>query len=240
MASRSLILLLLRLRCDNMGQSWRAPRPLLILLSLSSNRLSFGNLGKPLSVVRPTLIKLSDSKLTYSSLRPSICVARALSRFSSSIWKEKVQFYCNLSTFLHFLPPHNNAALSYILTGGTRLTRLWRIWPSRYKLCYKRTKPPYCHTPSQTKFPFPNPFHSLFLFLKNLENYAKNFNKNRLAKCLFCKVGEKLFNCMRQLIDNTVHLSLPCFSAWEFYRSLYVCDWRPSPAHGGSSLGKID
>ena len=87
MASRSLILLLLRLRCDNMRQSWRAPRPLLILLSLSSNRLSFGNLGKPLSVVRPTLIKLSDSKLTYSSLRPSICVARALSRFNSSIWK---------------------------------------------------------------------------------------------------------------------------------------------------------
>ena len=184
MASRSLILLLLRLRCDNMGQSWRAPRPLLILLSLSSNRLSFGNLGKPLSVVRPTLIKLSDSKLTYSSLRPSICVARALSRFSSSIWKEKVQFYCNLSTFLHFLPPHNNAALSYILTGGTRLTRLWRIWPSRYKLCYKRTKPPYCHTPSQTKFPFPNPFHPLFLSLKNLGNYAKNFNKHRLAKSL--------------------------------------------------------
>ena len=154
--------------------------------------------------------------------------------------ERKVQFYCNLSTFLHFLPPHNNAALSYILTGGTRLTRLWRIWPSRYKLCYKRTKPPYCHTPSQTKFPFPNPFHPLFLSLKNLENYAKNFNKNRLAKCLYCKVGEKLFNCMRQLIDNTVHLSLPCFSAWEFYRSLYVCDWRPSPAHGGSSLGKID
>ena len=98
MASRSLILLLLRLRCDNMGQSWRAPRPLLILLSLSSNRLSFGNLGKPLSVVRPTLIKLSDSKLTYSSLRPSICVARALSRFSSSIWKEKsaILFICLL------------------------------------------------------------------------------------------------------------------------------------------------
>ena len=107
MASRSLILLLLRLRCDNMGQSWRAPRPLLILLSLSSNRLSFGNLGKPLSVVRPTLIKLSDSKLTYSSLRPSICVARALSRFSSSIWKGKVQFYCNLSVdFLHFFCRH--------------------------------------------------------------------------------------------------------------------------------------
>ena len=167
MASRSLILLLLRLRCDNMGQSWRAPRPLLILLSLSSNRLSFGNLGKPLSVVRPTLIKLSDSKLTYSSLRPSICVARALSRFSSSIWKEKVQFYCNLSTFLHFLPPHNNAALSYILTGGTRLTRLWRIWPSRYKLCYKRTKPPYCHTPSQTKFPFPTHFIH-FIYLKKI------------------------------------------------------------------------
>ena len=239
MASRSLILLLLRLRCDNMGQSWRAPRPLLILLSLSSNRLSFGNLGKPLSVVRPTLIKLSDSKLTYSSLRPSICVARALSRFSSSIWKEKVQFYCNLSTFLHFLPPHNNAALSYILTGGTRLTRLWRIWPSRYKLCYKRTKPPYCHTPSQTKFPFPTHFIH-FIYLKKIFGTMQRISISTDWQNHYCKVGEKLFNCMRQLIDNTVHLSLPCFSAWEFYRSLYVCDWRPSPAHGGSSLGKID
>ena len=87
MASRSFILLLLRLRCDKRGQSLRAPRPLLIRLSLSSSFLSFGNLGKPLSVVRPTFIRLRDSKFSYSSLRPSICVARALSRFNSLTWK---------------------------------------------------------------------------------------------------------------------------------------------------------
>ena len=90
MASRSFILLLLRLRCDKRGQSLRAPRPLLIRLSLSSSFLSFGNLGKPLSVVRPTLIRLSVSKFAYSSVRPSICVARALSRFNSLTWKFKI------------------------------------------------------------------------------------------------------------------------------------------------------
>ena len=176
MASRSLILLLLRLRCDNMRQSWRAPRPLLILLSLSSNRLSFGNLGKPLSVVRPTLIKLSDSKLTYSSLRPSICVARALSRFNSSIWKGEKKscnfiiaiclhsafhifyIFCRHIITLHF---HTTVPSSPSKSDAT-LTHL----TEPVQAVLQADKPPYCHTPSQTKVVFQT--HLKFVFLGTL------------------------------------------------------------------------
>ena len=45
-----------------------------LLLSLIFS--SFGNLGKPLSVGRPTLIRLSVSKCAYSSIRPLIFVAQ--------------------------------------------------------------------------------------------------------------------------------------------------------------------
>ena len=93
MASRSLILLLLRFRCDNKGQSCRVWSPLLIRLSLNSNFLSLANLGNPLRVVKPTLIRLRDSKLTYSSDRPSICVALALSKLSSLICKKRTRLH---------------------------------------------------------------------------------------------------------------------------------------------------
>ena len=46
----------------------------------------FGRLGKPFSVVRPTLMRLRDSRSLKSSVKPSICVARQLSRFKSLIW----------------------------------------------------------------------------------------------------------------------------------------------------------
>jgi len=53
----------------------------------------FGKFGKPLSVVRPTLIRLSDSRALKSSVRPEICVDRQLSRFKSTI--------CNIHKHQH-------------------------------------------------------------------------------------------------------------------------------------------
>ena len=58
-------------------------------LSLSSNFFKLANFGNPLRVVRPTLIRLKVSKLTYSSDNPSICVALALSKLSSLICKRE-------------------------------------------------------------------------------------------------------------------------------------------------------
>jgi len=49
----------------------------------------FGKSGKPLSVVRPTLMRLSDSRALKSSVRPEICVERQLSRFKSAIYNNK-------------------------------------------------------------------------------------------------------------------------------------------------------
>lgn len=55
------------------------------LLSDNSSFFRLGNLGKPFRVVRPTLIRLSDSRDVYSSVRPTILVLRQLSRFNSVI-----------------------------------------------------------------------------------------------------------------------------------------------------------
>ena len=122
-ASRSLILLPLRFKCDNFGQSLRTIKPVEIRLSLSSScgnemRLwlfmteylysnilnfktgyyctifftfwRFGNLGNPFKLVKPTFIKLRLSKAIYSSVRPSICVDRVLSRIKSLTWNTKL------------------------------------------------------------------------------------------------------------------------------------------------------
>lgn len=83
--SRSLILLPLRLRCVSLGLVARRFRPLLILLSLSSNFLRFGSLGKPFSDVKPTFMRLRISKLQNSSVNPTMFVLRQLSKLSSFI-----------------------------------------------------------------------------------------------------------------------------------------------------------
>lgn len=156
MASRSLILLLLRLRWDNCGQSLRAPRPLLILLSLSSNFFNFGNLGNPLSVVRPTLIRLSVSRFSYSSVKPSICVARALSRFSSLTWK-KLHFHVKMKSvefasvtarfWLKSSPGNAGLGLPWARAASAALLKsdvIWRLqqnsrqswrWPTTLHVC---------------------------------------------------------------------------------------------------------
>lgn len=84
--SRSLILLPLRLRWVSFGLPCRKLRPPEIRLSLSSNFWRLGNLGNPFKLVRPTLIKLSDSKLTNSSVNPTMVVLRQLSKLSSLIY----------------------------------------------------------------------------------------------------------------------------------------------------------
>lgn len=61
----------------------RLPRPLEMRLSDSSSFFSLGSLGKPLSEVRPTLIRLSLVRLAKSSVRPTMFVLRQLSRLSS-------------------------------------------------------------------------------------------------------------------------------------------------------------
>ena len=223
MASRSLILLLLRLRCDNMGQSWRAPRPLLILLSLSSNRLSFGNLGNPLSVVRPTLIKLSDSKLTYSSLRPSICVARALSRFNSSICKEK----CNLSSF-HL--QSNNAAL-YTHTPDCYL-QVWRLTLTHLtEPVQKPTRRHIATRQATSNLHFPTLFHTQFHSHQSYKAKLRIFQKAQIWQILptlanFAKKSCPI-ECVSLLTTQccALYLSLPfsaqCLTAaLKFYRSV--------------------
>ena len=57
-------------------------------------RLTFfklGKLGKPFSDVNPTFIKLRDSSVLNSSVKPSTCDARQLSKFNS--------FICNTKCF---------------------------------------------------------------------------------------------------------------------------------------------
>jgi len=49
--------------------------------------LRLGSLGNPLRLVSPTLIRLSDSRPTNSSVRPTMVVLLQLSRFSSLIYK---------------------------------------------------------------------------------------------------------------------------------------------------------
>lgn len=60
------------------------------LLSLNSNFLKFGSLGKPFNDVRPTFMRLRDSKLQNSSVRPVIVVLRQLSKFNSLICNANV------------------------------------------------------------------------------------------------------------------------------------------------------
>lgn len=47
--------------------------------------LRLDSLGKPFRLVRPTLMRLSDSNAINSSVRPTICVLLQLSRTSSLI-----------------------------------------------------------------------------------------------------------------------------------------------------------
>lgn len=84
--SRSLILFPERFKCVILSQPLRKFNPLDILLSESSSFLNFGSFGKPFNVVRPTLLRLKISKLTYSSVSPIMLVLRQLSRFSSLTW----------------------------------------------------------------------------------------------------------------------------------------------------------
>lgn len=58
------------------------------LLSDNSNRVRFGSFGKPLSVVRPTLMRLNASRAVKSSVRPTMFVLRQLSKFNSVICKK--------------------------------------------------------------------------------------------------------------------------------------------------------
>lgn len=60
---------------------------------------NLGNVGKFLSDVNPTLIKLSDSKFSNSLVRPSIDVDRQLSRFNSVIWKRNDKFNMYMDIF---------------------------------------------------------------------------------------------------------------------------------------------
>lgn len=111
--SKSLILLPDRVNVVSLGDVCRRFRPFEILLSDNSNWgknkkkifllfrrlifyliknpwlltfLRFGSLGNPLRLVRPTFIKLRDSRLTNSSVRPTMLVLRQLSKFNSLIW----------------------------------------------------------------------------------------------------------------------------------------------------------
>lgn len=87
--SKSLILFPERLRCDSFLHPFRKLSPFDILLSESSNFLSLGRVGKPFRVVKPTLLRLSISRLVYSSVRPTTLVLRQLSRFNSLTWNLK-------------------------------------------------------------------------------------------------------------------------------------------------------
>ncbi len=60
----------------------------IIIKELTFFRL--GKLGRPFSVVRPTLMRLNDSKFLKSAVKPSINVALQLSRLSSLICNTKV------------------------------------------------------------------------------------------------------------------------------------------------------
>lgn len=71
------------------------------LLSLNSSFLKLGSFGKPLREVRPTLIRLKLSRLTNSSVNPTMQVLRQLSKFNSVIWTEK-KIIQNRET-IHFL-----------------------------------------------------------------------------------------------------------------------------------------
>lgn len=50
--------------------------------------LRFGNFGKPLRVVSPTLIRLNDSRFVNWSVSPSIQVDLQLSKFNSTIYNK--------------------------------------------------------------------------------------------------------------------------------------------------------
>jgi len=52
--------------------------------------LRLGNFGKPFRLVRPTLIRLNDSRALNSFVRPTICVLRQLSRTSSLICNMRI------------------------------------------------------------------------------------------------------------------------------------------------------
>lgn len=56
---------------------------------MSITLLRLGSFGNPFRLVRPTLMRLRDSKSTNSSVNPTIAVLRQLSRFNSVIWNWK-------------------------------------------------------------------------------------------------------------------------------------------------------
>lgn len=95
--SKSLILFPDKLRCVNFLQPLRKFSPLDILLSESSSFLSLGSVGKPLSEVRPTLLRLRFSRLVYSSVSPTILVLLQLSKFSCFTCNGKQVTHYNLS-----------------------------------------------------------------------------------------------------------------------------------------------
>lgn len=60
-----------------------------------------GNLGNPLRLVRPTLIRLSDSKLMNSSVRPTMLVLLQLSKIRSFICNKNKLPTTDFYYFLH-------------------------------------------------------------------------------------------------------------------------------------------
>lgn len=84
--SRLLILLPDRFRYCSLGLVARKFNPLEIRLSDNSNLFKWANLGKHFNDVKPTLMRLNDSRFTYSS-KPTILVLLQLSRFRSFTWK---------------------------------------------------------------------------------------------------------------------------------------------------------
>lgn len=89
--SKSLILLPERFRWVSFLHPLRKLSPCDILLSESSSFLNLGRVGKPLSVVRPALMRLRFSRFVYSSVRPIMAVLLQLSKLSSWICKKGIK-----------------------------------------------------------------------------------------------------------------------------------------------------
>lgn len=90
-----------------------------------------------------------------------------------------------ISYFLHFLPPHNNAALSYYCTFLTK--QVWRYFDASDRAGTS------CSTSGQAAIlphakpnlkSFSNPIFFIFLGGHLHGNYAKNSKRNRFAKLL--------------------------------------------------------